>query len=292
MQLTRTFLAVSSSMLLGSMPMLASEADSAEQAKPSGVVEFLGDKVVEVAESSLPDFSTVKLNDGALLHVRQSPPDEPYEFLFSGITLNVKVDPDEMFQPTEIPGIQMLIDQDARVTYVSSDASSMLSGTFYRFSKKSGTVTDLTARHRGGRILELIDPSDAISFKPSATNHTIYVFTDISCYYCRELHSHMNDYHKAGIEVRYLAYPRSGLDSDASDDLDTAWCSEDQQTAMTELKAGRNVPKAVCSSPVARHYELGRMLQIRGTPAILTERGDLIGGWVPADDLLRLLRTN
>jgi thiol:disulfide interchange protein DsbC len=36
---------------------------------------------------------------------------------------------------------------------------------------------------------------------------------------------------------------------------------------------------------IARHYQLGQDIGLTGTPAIVTEDGTLIGGYVPADAL-------
>jgi thiol:disulfide interchange protein DsbC len=41
---------------------------------------------------------------------------------------------------------------------------------------------------------------------------------------------------------------------------------------------------------VARQYDLGRELGIRGTPGIITERGDYIPGYLPAPKLVERLR--
>ena len=43
-----------------------------------------------------------------------------------------------------------------------------------------------------------------------------YIFTDVDCGYCRKLHKEVPALNKAGIEVRYLAFPRGGLQSSTS----------------------------------------------------------------------------
>ncbi len=42
-------------------------------------------------------------------------------------------------------------------------------------------------------------------------------------------------------------------------------------------------------TPVAEHYELVQQLGLRGTPAIFTESGRLISGYVPAEEMLEIL---
>jgi thiol:disulfide interchange protein DsbC len=43
-------------------------------------------------------------------------------------------------------------------------------------------------------------------------------------------------------------------------------------------------------TPVAREYALGQSLGVRGTPAIVTESGDFINGYMPPRDLLQAIK--
>lgn len=52
-----------------------------------------------------------------------------------------------------------------------------------------------------------------IVYKAPDEKHVITVFTDITCGYCHKLHEEMKDYNALGITVRYLAFPRQGLES-------------------------------------------------------------------------------
>jgi thiol:disulfide interchange protein DsbC len=72
--------------------------------------------------------------------------------------------------------------------------------------------------------------------------------------------------------------------------LATAWCADDQQTALTELKAGVELPVNQCEgNPIAAQYELGKEMGVSGTPAIVTSSGELIPGYRPAAALVALL---
>ena len=90
---------------------------------------------------------------------------------------------------------------------------------------------------------------------------------------------------KMGVEVRYLAYPRSGVGSPGYDKLVTAWCSADRQDAITRMKRGEELPPKTCENPVAREYELGHLAGLTGTPSIVLEDGRMLGGFVTADQL-------
>ena len=89
------------------------------------------------------------------------------------------------------------------------------------------------------------------------------------------------------MEVRYLAYPRAGIGSESYDRIVAAWCSEDRNAAITRLKSGDDIPMKSCANPVAQHYELGRQVGVTGTPAIVTEDGRLLPGFMPAEQLAK-----
>ena len=64
------------------------------------------------------------------------------------------------------------------------------------------------------------------------------------------------------------------------------WCADDKQAAMTASKQGRPVKPATCEDPIAEQHGIGVAMQIRGTPAIILENGEVIAGYVPADTLI------
>lgn len=61
---------------------------------------------------------------------------------------------------------------------------------------------------------------------------SLLVFTDITCGYCHKLHEEMKDYNALGITVRYLAFPRQGLESQAEQDMKSIWCAKDKNKSV------------------------------------------------------------
>ena len=139
--------------------------------------------------------------------------------------------------------------------------------------------------------LATIPVNDMVVFSPEGeTRDYIAVFTDVTCFYCQKLHREVDQLNAKGIEVRYLAFPRGGVDSEGAQKLATAWCAEDQQTTLTELKAGVELPVNDCAdNPIAAQYQLSQDMGVSGTPAIITSSDLMVPGYRPADDLAALL---
>jgi thiol:disulfide interchange protein DsbC len=85
-----------------------------------------------------------------------------------------------------------------------------------------------------------------------------------------------------------MAFPRQGIDSHGYNTLVSVWCSKDRQQAMNLAKSRKEVPSATCDNPVAKQYELGQMIGVNGTPAIVLANGQLIPGYQPAPELAEL----
>ena len=187
-------------------------------------------------------------------------------------------------QPSAMPGMYV-VDVNGGVLYVSADARFLLPGKLYGLTDTD--LVDLDADRQAKRRADLIhavDLDDMIVFRPAGD-----VFTDVDCGYCRKLHQEVKQLNDLGIEIRYLAYPRAGINSDSYARIVSAWCADDRQSALTTLKAGGNVPQRSCDNPVAEQYLLGQKVGVTGTPSLVTDDGIMFPGYVPALQLAKRL---
>ncbi|QFY41971.1 DsbC family protein [Candidatus Methylospira mobilis] len=175
-----------------------------------------------------------------------------------------------------------------KLFYVSDDGAFLIQGHIVDLKAKDD-VTE--PRQAAARIAALnkLGLDKMIVFKPKTTKHPIYVFTDIDCGYCRKLHSEIDQYLGVGIEVRYLFFPRAGEGSDSWQKAESVWCSKDRNAAMTKAKKGETTQAPPCKNPVAEQYKLGTDLGANGTPMIVTEKGSILPGYVPAAQLSKML---
>ncbi len=177
----------------------------------------------------------------------------------------------------------------AQVVYVSGDRRYLFKGDIIDLTTNE-SLTEARRDELRRTQLASIDESSMVSFGPADAEHTITVFTDVDCTYCRKLHQEMAQFNDKSIRVRYLFYPRHGPGSEGWIKADAVWCAEDQQAAMTRAKRGERIEGKDCgATPVASHYELGNRVGVRGTPAILLDTGQLISGYVPANELATYL---
>lgn len=199
--------------------------------------------------------------------------------------LDVKV---EDVVPSPIPGLYE-IRSGSDVGYVSLDGRFYVDGDIFDMQTRDNLTE---TRRQQGRLdlLSKIADADAIVFTPQGpVRHTLTVFTDIDCPYCRRMHSEMAELNRLGIRVRYLLFPRSGPGTDSWQKAESVWCSADRRDALTRAKKGEPVKAPACKTPIAEQYALGRALAIRGTPAIITDKGEYVDHYVPAAQLSEYL---
>lgn len=200
----------------------------------------------------------------------------------------------DQLRPSPIAGWFELSFGDG-VAYVTEDGKYLIQGDLFEVA----TRVNLTqSRHNEARRIAMaqLNEDDAIVFSPPTPKHTITVFTDVDCPYCRKLHSDIAKYNEQGIRVRYVAYPRSGPGSETWETMEAVWCSKDRRDALTRAKRGEKVERpADCkTTAIASEYALALKVGVQGTPMILLENGGVISGYMPAEQLaeqLKLLET-
>ncbi len=198
--------------------------------------------------------------------------------------------PLDTIRPSALPGV-FEVARGAEVLYVSADGKYALSGDLY----ETGSGRNLSEKRRiEARSVALrgVSDADAIIFGPAHPRYTVTVFTDVDCPYCRKLHSEIAAYNQLGIRVKYLFFPRQGPNTESWRKAEQVWCATDRREALTQAKLGATIQtRAGCKeTPVARTYELGQELGIRGTPGIFTEGGEYLPGYYSPEKLVQRLK--
>ena len=180
----------------------------------------------------------------------------------------------------------------SQIFYMSQNGKFILQGDIY----DAETGANLTERDRISArkdFLNQLDEEEMVIFAPDDFKHTVTVFTDVDCGYCRKFHSEIDEVMEQGIRVRYLFFPRNGPDNESWEKAEQVWCSQDRQKAITRAKQGKNLSAKICSkTPVQKHYNLGQMFMVQGTPTMVSDKGKIIVGYVPASVLKNRLESD
>lgn len=194
----------------------------------------------------------------------------------------------DSIEPAPMAGFQQVL-MGGHMVYVSNDGRYLMQGGLYDATTKVDLSEQRLGKARTAKLAS-IPASQHLVFAPaSKPKYKITVFTDLDCGYCRKLHSEIADYNAKGIEVDYLFFPRSGLNTPSYDKAVSVWCAKDRNGAFTAAKAGAEPSPLKCDNPIADQFKLGVDLGVDGTPAVYAQDGTKLGGYLPPDQMLSRL---
>lgn len=195
--------------------------------------------------------------------------------------------------PSPVPGL-LQVTSDFNVFYITTDGEFVMVGDMLDTNKDKSnwSVTEQVLRKLRVQALSTVNPKDMIIFPATAQKiGTVTVFTDIDCPYCHRLQENIKQYTDAGIEVRYLAFPRSGPKTKSFDEAIKVWCAKDKAKAYNDAIELKVYPKDSCwKNPVKMEYELGQKMGISGTPTMILDNGVSFGGMVDPQQLAKFIR--
>ncbi|TFH88301.1 DsbC family protein [Billgrantia azerbaijanica] len=176
--------------------------------------------------------------------------------------------------------------------YTDAEGEFFLVGDLYENGEQG--LVNLTEQGRNAERaarLAAVPAAERVVFRGTAeTRATVTVFTDTTCPYCRQFHEEVPRLNELGIEVHYLAFPRTGMNGEGAQVMRQVWCADNRAEAMSAAKRGEALENGTdCDNPVESQYHLGREVGVQGTPAIVLPDGRLVPGYVPAERLAGML---
>ncbi|MBO9661704.1 DsbC family protein [Dokdonella sp.] len=190
-----------------------------------------------------------------------------------------------------MPGYRQLI-VGSQMVYVSDDGLYLMQGSLHD-TRNRRDLTVARVAERSKTRLDAAPAGQRIVFPAAGgkAKYTMTVFTDLDCGYCRKLHSQIAEYNQRGIEVDYLFFPRSGLNTPSYDKAVSVWCAKDRKAAFTAAKTGKDPAPMKCDNPVADQFKLGTDIGVDRTPTIFTADGTKIIGYLPPDQMVAKLQS-
>lgn len=189
--------------------------------------------------------------------------------------------------PFVVDGLYEVITNQG-VFYASENAQFLINGNVLDIDNGMNNLSAKSMVALSQAKLQAFE-KEMIVYKAPNEKHVVTVFTDTNCGYCLKLHAEMADYHKQGITIRYLAFPRGGVKSGTYHSMVSIWCADEPKNAMNAAKNRKKVKYKTCDNSVKEQYELGLFMGVNATPTMIFEDGSLSSGYAPADQLIKIL---
>ena len=177
------------------------------------------------------------------------------------------------------------------VLYTTKDGRYTMTGDVISMKEDKTNLTEQSRKEARVAVLEKMGEKNMIIFSPEKPTATVTVFTDIDCGYCRKLHAQIDKINDLGLKVRYLPFPRTGIDTPSYDKAVDVWCSKDKKEALTLAKQGKELEKIEsCQHKqfIKDSFNFGLQTGVMGTPTFILSDGTLVPGYLPPEKLSEL----
>jgi len=187
-------------------------------------------------------------------------------------------------QTSPIKGLKTVV-SDQGIFYASEDGSYLVQGKIYKLTDNG--ISNVSNKLLMEKVNAL--KGEMIVYPAKNEKHVVTVFMDITCHYCHLVHQRIKEYNDEGITLRFLAFPRGGMNTQTARQMEAIWTATDKVKALNDAENGE-LPKTLkAPNIVKKHYDLGIQFGVTGTPYMVTETGSVIGGYVEPKQLAKML---
>ena len=147
------------------------------------------------------------------------------------------------------------------------------------------TRDDLTAKKRDELLrvdFKSLPLDRAVKTVRGDGSRTLVTFEDPNCGFCKKLHKDLTGL--KNVTIYTFLYPI--LSQDSVDKARAIWCAKDRARAWDDLMLHGKAPAAAaadCKDPHPQVIELGRKLEVTGTPTLVFSDGRRMPGAVPVE---------
>lgn len=227
---------------------------------------------------------------------------EVYEKLFQKDNIRFK---DIKTEKTEIDDLYKVTFPSGQKLYYHFKGDFFTNGELLKYNEKFVNLTKLENKKFNKLHIEEIDNKykNSLAHYPSLNDKTLttlYIFSDFTCPYCKKFHSNIEYFQKSGIDIYYIPFPRRSMaDYNTVRGLQKIMCAKDKATEFTKAFENPknyilNVKTEEISCPealdVLSFNKYADILNVKGTPTIITKNGSLIAGFQDAEHFAYELR--
>lgn len=174
---------------------------------------------------------------------------------------------------------------DDQVVYINEDAEYLFFGAMMRLKDKRNLTNELLIK-KNSIDFKMLPLKDAIKTVKGNGKRIIAVFSDPNCPYCKTLDTNLEKLNN--VTIYTFMYP---IKTQSVIPSKKVWCSPNKDYAWRNLiqKSQQAAGGSDCANPIERNLQLGKVLGIQGTPAMIFSNGLKVTGAHPAEDIEKIL---
>ncbi len=196
------------------------------------------------------------------------------------------IGPVDQVNKSPIPGLYEVVTGD-HIFYTDKTAQYLIDGQLFDL-KARRNLTEARARKLFAIDFSQLPLELAVKKVKGNGSRKMAYFTDPNCGYCKKLEHELQNV--TDVTLYLFLYP---IFEGSAEKVQAIWCSEDKVKAWDDLMLNGVQPApGKCDVPSTKVLELGRKLNVNGTPALIFANGVINPGYMPAAELNKALDSN
>lgn len=188
-------------------------------------------------------------------------------------------------RPGPVEGLYEVFTGD-NVVYANASGSLLFVGPLVDTATK-GNLTTQRVDERNSIDFSTLPFDKAIKTVKGDGRHTLAVFSDPDCPFCKQLEQSIHTFDN--VTIYTFLYPITSLHPDAANKARNLWCAENRSQAwqqwMIDGKAAPTVTASCKADPIDELQNLGQKLRVGSTPTMFFANGRRVAGALTAEQL-------
>ncbi len=174
--------------------------------------------------------------------------------------------------------------------YTDENARYFFVGNLVDFKNKEN-LTAKREQERNKIDISKLPLEQAIKNIKGDGSRILYVFSDPDCPYCQKLEQALTTVDN--VTIYTFLYPLKNLHPNAELVASQIWCSNNRYEAWEDYMVNRtpSTTSPNCDNPIQKNIQLGRSLNISGTPTLFLKDGQRVMGGRDANEIEELLQS-
>jgi thiol:disulfide interchange protein DsbC len=172
------------------------------------------------------------------------------------------------------------------ILYVEPSGGFLISGTLVDIKAKRNVTADRVKELQQINFADL-PLANAIKQVKGNGKRVLVTFEDPNCGYCKKLAKDLVKIKDTTVYTFLIPI----LSPDSADKSKAIWCAQDRSKAWNDWMVDNKAPGAAknCDTPLAKNMDLQKRFRINGTPTMFVVDGSRLGGYVPPEELERVM---
>jgi thiol:disulfide interchange protein DsbC len=172
------------------------------------------------------------------------------------------------------------------ILYVDPTGTFLISGSLIDIKGKRNVTADRVKEMQQINFADL-PLANAIKQVKGNGKRVLVTFEDPNCGYCKKLAKDLVKIKDATVYTFLIPI----LSPDSAEKSKAIWCATDRAKAWNDwMVEGKALGAAkTCETPLAKNMDLQKRFRINGTPTMFLVDGSRLGGYVPPEELERVM---